>query len=145
MATKNEKYHYINRVGLGRDSWALERFIADCVRHHMDDQPGKLAAVRLTEYYELLDRLNILPGGLAMLSPVVVTMEHQPGNGVSAPVPSAIPVPSAKPRTAERPENAAPSKRRTKNAEGEGDVEAEDSHRAEANRADAEDRQWDDL
>lgn len=139
MATKNEKYHYINRVGLGRDSWALERFIADCVRHHMDDQPGKLAAVRLTEYYELLDRLNILPGGLAMLSPVVVTPEHQPGNGVSAPVPS------AKPRTAARPENAAPSKRRTKNAEGEEDVEAEDSHRAKANRADAEDRQWDDL
>jgi len=139
MATKNEKYHYINRVGLGRDSWALERFIADCVRHHMDDQPGKLAAVRLTEYYELLDRLNILPGGLAMLSPVVVTPEHQPGNGVSAPVPS------AKPRTAARQENAAPSKRRTKNAEGEEDVEAEDSHRAKANRADAEDRQWDDL
>ena len=34
----------------------------------MDDQPGKLVALRLTEYYELLERLNIFPGGLAMLS-----------------------------------------------------------------------------
>jgi len=70
MATNKEKYQTIcNRVVFARGSWALDRFIEDAVAHHMDDQTGKLVALRLTEYYELLDRLNILPGGLAMLSP----------------------------------------------------------------------------
>ncbi len=70
MATNKEKYQTIcNRVVLTRGSWALDRFIADAVNHHMDDQAGKLVALRLTEYYELLDRLNIMPGGLAMISP----------------------------------------------------------------------------
>ena len=70
MATNKEKYQTIcNRVVLTRGSWALDRFIEDAVSHHMDDQAGKLVALRLTEYYELLDRLNILPGGLAMISP----------------------------------------------------------------------------
>ena len=71
MVKNSEKYQVIcTRVGLLRDSWALDRFIEDAVTHHMDDQPGKLVALRLTEYYELLDRLNILPGGLAMISPM---------------------------------------------------------------------------
>jgi len=70
MATNKEKYQTIcNRVVLTRGSWALDRFIEDAVNHHMDDQAGKLVALRLTEYYELLDRLNIMPGGLAMISP----------------------------------------------------------------------------
>ena len=70
MAKNSEKYQVIcTRVGLLRDSWALDRFIEDAVKHHMDDQPGKLVALRLTEYYELLERLNVFPGGLAMLSP----------------------------------------------------------------------------
>ena len=70
MATNKEKYQTIcNRVVFARGSWALDRFIDDAVKHHMDDQTGKLVALRLTEYYELLDRLSILPGGLAMLSP----------------------------------------------------------------------------
>ncbi len=70
MAKNSEKYQVIcTRVGLLRDSWALDRFIKDAVDHHMDDQPGKLVALRLTEYYELLERLNVFPGGLAVLSP----------------------------------------------------------------------------
>ncbi|MBA2676818.1 MAG: hypothetical protein H0U76_00225 [Ktedonobacteraceae bacterium] len=79
MATNKEKYQTIcNRVVFARGSWALDRFIEDAVAHHMDDQTGKLVALRLTEYYELLDRLNILPGGLAMLSPYP-GMESQQG------------------------------------------------------------------
>ena len=79
MATNKEKYQTIcNRVVFARGSWALDRFIEDAVKHHMDDQTGKLVALRLTEYYELLDRLNILPGGLAMLSPFP-GMESQQG------------------------------------------------------------------
>jgi hypothetical protein len=58
MPQNTEKYFYINRVGLLRGSWALEKFEKDAERHHMEDQPGKLAALRLTEYYELLDRLE---------------------------------------------------------------------------------------
>ncbi len=82
MAKNNEKYQTIcTRVGLLRDSWALDRFIKDAVDHHMDDQPGKLVALRLTEYYELLDRLNVFPGGLAMLSPFPGIEGVQQGNG----------------------------------------------------------------
>lgn len=82
MATNKEKYQTIcNRVGLARGSWGLERFIKDCVDHHMDDQPGKLVALRLTEYYELLDRLNVLPGGLAMISAMPEIDGGQQGNG----------------------------------------------------------------
>jgi len=58
MAANSEKYYYINRVGLTRDSWAHKKFEEDAARHHMEDQPGKLVALRLTEYYELLERLG---------------------------------------------------------------------------------------
>ena len=84
MAKNSEKYQVIcTRVGLLRDSWALDRFIKDAVDHHMDDQPGKLVALRLTEYYELLERLNVFPGGLAVLSPFpgIEGVQLQPING----------------------------------------------------------------
>ncbi|MFL5587654.1 MAG: hypothetical protein ACJ8DI_08365 [Ktedonobacteraceae bacterium] len=55
MPKDTERYQYFT-VGLERDSWALERFKADAKKHHMSDQPGKLIALRLTEYYELLER-----------------------------------------------------------------------------------------
>jgi len=55
MPKDTEKYQYFN-VGLERGSWALERIKADAKKHHMSDQPGKLIALRLTEYYELLER-----------------------------------------------------------------------------------------
>ena len=52
MPKDREKYRYID-VGLERGSWALVMFEEDARRHHMSDQPGKLMALRLTEYYEL--------------------------------------------------------------------------------------------
>jgi hypothetical protein len=51
MPKDREKYRYID-VGLERGSWALVMFEEDARRHHMSDQPGKLIALRLTEYYE---------------------------------------------------------------------------------------------
>jgi hypothetical protein len=51
MPKDREKYRYID-VGLERGSWALAMFEEDARRHHMSDQPGKLMALRLTEYYE---------------------------------------------------------------------------------------------
>jgi hypothetical protein len=67
MAQNPEKYYYINRVGLIRGSWAHKKFEADAAKHHMEDQPGKLVALRLTEYYELLERMGgawTVPGTL---------------------------------------------------------------------------------
>lgn len=58
MAQNPEKYYYINRVGLVRDSWAHKMFEKDAATHHMEEQPGKLVALRLTEYYELIERMG---------------------------------------------------------------------------------------
>ena len=58
MPKDREKYRYID-VGLERSSWALVMFEEDARRHHMSDQPGKLLALRLTEYYELKNSREI--------------------------------------------------------------------------------------
>src|SRR5260370_29983841 len=55
------KYRYVN-VGLGWGSWALEQLLQDAEMHQMADQPAKLAALRLTEYYRLVERGIIVPG-----------------------------------------------------------------------------------
>lgn len=51
MPKDREKYRYVD-VGLERGSWTLAMFEEDARRHQMSDQPGKLIALRLTEYYE---------------------------------------------------------------------------------------------
>ena len=51
MPKDREKYRYVD-VGLERGSWTLAMFEEDARRHLMSDQPGKLIALRLTEYYE---------------------------------------------------------------------------------------------
>jgi len=62
MPENKDKYVYIaTRVALLKGSWALEKFDQDAKHHHMVDQPGKLVALRLTEYYELLERLSLQP------------------------------------------------------------------------------------
>ncbi|HEU5380433.1 MAG TPA: hypothetical protein VFV38_33835 [Ktedonobacteraceae bacterium] len=63
MPKDPKKYHYIT-IGLLRDSWALEQLLADAEIHHMLDQLGKLAALRLTEYYELVDKGAVLVGSV---------------------------------------------------------------------------------
>ena len=62
MAQNPEKYFYINRVGLVHGSWGHKKFEEDARLHHMEEQPGKLVALRLTEYYELIERLEKLGG-----------------------------------------------------------------------------------
>jgi hypothetical protein len=56
MPKDPEKYQYFT-VGLLKESFALEALKADAVKHHMIDQPAKLIALRLTEYYDLLARV----------------------------------------------------------------------------------------
>jgi hypothetical protein len=53
MSEDAEKYHYF-KVGLLKDSYALEALWQDALRYHMINQPAQLIALRLTEYYELM-------------------------------------------------------------------------------------------
>lgn len=55
MSQDAEKYLYF-KVGLLKDSYALEALRQDALRYHMIDQPAKLIALRLTEYYELMKK-----------------------------------------------------------------------------------------
>jgi hypothetical protein len=41
-----------------KSSFALEALKADAMKHHMIEQPAKLIALRLTEYYDLLARVG---------------------------------------------------------------------------------------
>src|SRR5258708_9647827 len=61
MPKDTDKYRYL-QVGLGWDSWVLAQLTRDAEMHQMGDQPAKLAAVRLTEYYRLVDLGIIVPG-----------------------------------------------------------------------------------
>lgn len=47
-----ERYLYFT-VALLKDSGALDALWQDALKYHMIDQPGKLIAMRLTEYYEI--------------------------------------------------------------------------------------------
>jgi len=55
MSQDAEKYLYF-KVGLLKDSYALEALWQDALRYHMIDQPAQLIALRLTEYYELMKK-----------------------------------------------------------------------------------------
>ena len=57
MPKDSEKYQYFT-VGLLKSSFALEALKADAMKHHMVEQPAKLIALRLTEYYDLLARVG---------------------------------------------------------------------------------------
>ncbi len=64
MAKDPVKNRYYN-VGIARGSYAERRLMEDAALHHMEDQPAKLIALRLTEYYQLVDRGIIVPGAAA--------------------------------------------------------------------------------
>ena len=59
MPKDTEKYQYFT-VGLLKSSFALEALNADAAKHHMVEQPARLIALRLTEYYDLLARVGPL-------------------------------------------------------------------------------------
>jgi hypothetical protein len=60
MSEDAEKYLYF-KVGLLKNSFALEALWQDALRYHMTDQPAKLIAMRLTEYYELTHKGQVPP------------------------------------------------------------------------------------
>lgn len=53
MSQDAGKFLYF-KVGLLKDSDALDALWQDALKHHMVDQPEKLMALRLTEYYEMI-------------------------------------------------------------------------------------------
>ena len=61
MSEDQEKYLNFN-VRLLKNSFALDALWQDALKYHMIDQPGKLIALRLTEYYEMMARGILHPG-----------------------------------------------------------------------------------
>jgi len=79
MSQDVERYLYFT-VALLKDSVALDALWQDALKYHMIDQPGKLIAIRLTEYYE------IMAGGALPSAPgasVVNNQQHAASKGVS--------------------------------------------------------------
>jgi len=85
---QDEEYLYFT-VGLLKNSFALDALRQDALKYHMIDQPAKLIALRLTEYYELMAR-GILRRGVDMSSAATPTTisnggEREGGAAASAP------------------------------------------------------------
>lgn len=66
MGKDTDKYLYVT-FGLLRNSETARRFLADAEENHMIDHTGKLAGLRLTEYYKLLATGQIAPSLFALL------------------------------------------------------------------------------
>src|SRR5437763_14928963 len=64
MSQDPEKYLYFN-VGLLKNSFALDALRQDALKYHTIDEPDRLIALRLTEYYELMAG-GVLPVGIGV-------------------------------------------------------------------------------
>ncbi len=71
MSQDDEKYLYF-KVGLLKNSFALDALWQDAMKYHLVDHPDKLIAFRLTEYYEMIARGILHPG--ASVSTALTTM-----------------------------------------------------------------------
>ena len=58
--SSSDKYVYFT-IGILKESSALEALKQDALKHHMIDQPGQLIALRLTEYYEMMNQGIVQP------------------------------------------------------------------------------------
>ena len=88
MSQDHEKYTYFT-VGLLKDSSTLETLRQDALKYHMIDQPDKLIALRLTEYYDLLSQGNSHAGAAISNGKSNGTGKgsmHTPGNNVASPL-----------------------------------------------------------
>lgn len=61
MAQDRDQYIQFT-IKLLKGSFALSALWQDALNYHMIDQPEKLIAMRLTEYYELIARGTLRPG-----------------------------------------------------------------------------------
>jgi hypothetical protein len=67
MARDTENNHYLS-IGLEKKSWVLKQLKADAHLHQMSDQLGKLAGLRLVEYYRLVAK-GVIVAGVTVLAP----------------------------------------------------------------------------
>jgi len=69
MSQDREKYLYFT-VGLLKNSSTMDALWQDALKYHMIDQPGKLIALRLTQYYEMLTQGKLHAGtGISITPP----------------------------------------------------------------------------
>ncbi len=68
MAQDRDQYLQFT-IKLLKGSFALSALWQDALNYHMIDQPEKLIAMRLTEYYELIARGTLRPGPSAPGAP----------------------------------------------------------------------------
>lgn len=95
MSQDPEKYLYFT-IGLLKGSTSLEALRKDALRYHMIDHPEKLIALRLTEYYELLEKGSVstsislaqtIPNAVPIAAPITresTSSSSQNGNGSHA-------------------------------------------------------------
>ncbi len=83
MSQEPEKYMYFN-VGLLKNSFALESLWQDALKYHLIDEPGKLIALRLTEYYELVARGGLHAGANRSLAAMHAAIANTDGREEAA-------------------------------------------------------------
>jgi hypothetical protein len=96
--SSSEKYVYFT-VGILKDSAALEALKQDALKHHMIDQPGQLIALRITEYYEMMNKGVIQP---VVRVPAIMMPIAEPEETKQTTSPQPIPLPTASPSSGGR-------------------------------------------
>ena|SRR2546421_457336 len=97
MSQDLKKYLYFN-VGLLKNSFAMDALWQDALKYHMIDQPGKLIALRLTEYYEMMARDILHPGASVPMAATSTAIGNRDGReGMTAA--SSIEINGASPMT----------------------------------------------
>jgi hypothetical protein len=87
--TPSDKYLHFT-VSLLKGSTALEALLDDALKHHMVDHPGQLIALRLTEYYQMMNQGIVQPVVRvpAIVLPIEQENTHQTEKTATAPMPS---------------------------------------------------------
>ena len=86
MTQDRDQYVHFT-IKLLKGSFALNALWQDALHYHMIDQPDKLIAMRLTEYYELLSRGAARPGPAMPATPAAPAASPMPASAVPAPQP----------------------------------------------------------
>lgn len=87
MARDKDKYQYL-LIGLLKESDGLKWLMEDAKQHHMEDQLAKLAAIRLTEFYEQ-QHGRLIPLRIQALGVAASETGALPAQLPSTPVPQA--------------------------------------------------------
>lgn len=108
--SSSEKFLYFT-VGLLKGSAALDALRQDATKHHMVDQPGQLIALRITEYYEMMNQGIVQPVvrvPAILLSPEadVVAGSEQVTKTEIAVQPQPAPISTSAPSLESEPESA---------------------------------------